>query len=113
MSLKIDLKDVERIVRGNLDAYSLKKIEASLDEYLEEATKENIARTIGFIYQGVRKNYKLKKSTVKTEEDFWREVTRLWHLADTAYYTHYLHINGGMPFSYRRAKEVSSRLLKP
>ena len=112
MVLKIDLKSVEKMVEAKLDAYSLKKIEKSLDEYLEEATKENIAKTIGYIYQGVRKNFKLKKSTAKTRDEFWGEITRLFHCADTAYYTHYFHINGGLPFYYKRAEEVSTRILK-
>ena len=111
MTLNLDLKYVEKMARENLDAYSLKKIEASLDAYLEEATKENIAKTIGSIYQGIRKNYRLKKSTTNGEE-FWREIAKFWHYADTAYYTHYFHINGGMPFNYRRAEEVSTRILK-
>ena len=111
MSINIDLMSVERIVRAKLDAYSLKKIEKSLNEYLGEATKENIARTIGIIYQSVRKNYKLKKSTARGEE-FWKEIARLWYYADCAFYTRYYQINNWMPFNYKRAEEVSSRILK-
>lgn len=112
MVLKIDLKSVERIVRGRFDAYSLKKIEKSLDEYLEESTKENIAKTIGFIYQGARKNFKLRKSTARTRDEFWGEITRLWHCADSACCTHYYHINGGLPFNYKISKDASWLVLK-
>lgn len=112
MSLNINLRKVEQVAKENLDAYSLKEIETSVDEYLREATKEGIANTISIIYQIARKKFQLKKETTSNHEQFWKEMTRLWYCLDSAYYAYYFHTQGALPFNYKIAKdEVGSMLL--
>ena len=103
----MNLRNVEDFAKSKLDAYSLKKIDVSVKEYLGEATNENIAKTVEYDYQSIRKNYSLNKTTARTEQEFWGGLTKFWHYAESIR----LHTQGGVPYSYTVARTAVTQLL--
>jgi len=104
----MDLKYVENFAKSKIDAYSLKKIDASVKDYLNEATNENIAKRVDADYQGIRKNYGFSKTTAMTEQEFWGELIKFWHYAESIR----LHTQGSVPYSYNIGRTAVTQLLE-
>lgn len=96
----MDLKYVKDLCKENLSSDVMSKVGSSLQRYLKESSKENIADVIGSVFQKVKKEFRYKNFTADNEKDFWDEITRFWHLAETSYFG----INGRMGFDFAAAK---------
>lgn len=103
----MNLKYVENFAKSKLDAYSLRKIDESVKDYLNESTNENIAKRVDADYQRIRKNYGLSKATAITEQEFWGELIKFWHYAESIR----LHTRGGVPYSYNIGRTAVTQLL--
>ena len=104
----MNLQYVVNFAKSKLDAYSLKKIEESVKDYLSEATNGNIAKNVDADFQGIRRNYKLSKATGRNEQDFWGELIKFWHYAESSR----LHTQGGVPRNYRMGRSAVAEMLQ-
>lgn len=105
------LKYVEDLAKNNLSSGVRNSIDHLVNQYLEETTKENMEGTIGAIYQDVKRNYEYQKFTTKGEKEFWDELVRFWHFAESKYFKSYMHIRGELPFSYEYHKRTVREML--
>lgn len=105
------LKYMEDLSRKNLSSETRNSIDNLVSKYLEDTTKESMAETIGAIYQDVKRNYECTKFTTNCENDFWDELIKFWHYAESKYFKRYMMLKGNLSFSHDYYKTAVRRML--